>query len=171
MTADHGLQPLRWIGRREVIFDANNVRGDKDKPVLFKAGSLGDGLPRRDLVVSPQHRMVVGGQKVMRAHGVAEVLVLAKALTGLRGVRRMMGKRKIVYYSLLVDRHEVIYAEGTPTESFRPGPVALAEFAPEHRAQVFRVYPALADDPEKALGPTARPVIKRREGELLAALE
>ncbi|MEM9139299.1 MAG: hypothetical protein AAGB15_05670, partial [Pseudomonadota bacterium] len=47
-------------------------------------------------------------------------------------------------------------------ESFRPGPTAIAHYSAEHRAQIFGLYPGLADDPEAALGPIARPAPKTR---------
>ncbi|MEM0990013.1 MAG: Hint domain-containing protein [Pseudomonadota bacterium] len=162
VTADRGLQTLRWIGRREVIVDAANERGDKDKPIEIKVGALGNGLPRRTLIVSPQHRLVLCGPVVCAMVGHAEVLAPAKGLTGHERIRVMKGKRRIVYLSLLFDQHEVIFAEGAPTESFRPGPVALSEFAAEHREQVYAIYPQLRDDPQD-LGPPARPIITRAQ--------
>ena len=164
VTADHGLQTLRWIGRREVDFtDPQNTRGDKDKPVLIAQGALGGGLPRRDLVVSPQHRMALSGQDVVSAFKSGEVLAIAKSLTKLPGVRVMAGRRHATYFALLFDRHEIIFAEGARTESFRPGPVALSAFQPETRREVFAIYPGLATDPEAALGPTARPIITKQQ--------
>lgn len=160
MTADRGLQALRWIGRRVQLFKS---RKDEDKPVLFQAGSLGGGLPHRDLVVSPQHRMVIAGKAVEAAFGTAEILALSKAMTGRAGIRRMWGKRRIEYYALLFDRHEVIFAEGVATESFRPGPVALESFDPHIRAQIYAIYPKLRAEPVAGLGPPARPIAKRRE--------
>jgi len=167
VTADRGLRPIRWIGRREVVFDAANPRGDKDKPVLIQRGALGRGMPRRDLIVSPQHRMVLFGSDIFRRYGAPEVFAIAKALTGLPGIRRMHGKRRVIYFALLLDRHEVLFAEGAATESFRPGPVALAGFAPEHRRQIFAIYPGLVDDPDGALGPPARPLTRHAEIEEL----
>lgn len=166
VTADHGLQTLRWIGRREVLFDAMNPRQAKDKPLEIKAGALGGGVPSRRLIVSPQHRMVLSGPKVLEKHGIREVLALAKGLASLEDVRVMKGKRAVEYFALLFDRHEVIYAEGAPTESFRPGHIALADFAPEHREEIYAIYPGLRDDPG-ALGPPARPIISRQEAEML----
>lgn len=167
LTADRGPQRLRWIGRREVRFGPENPRGDKDKPVEIKAGALGRGpdgpVPRRTLVVSPQHRMVLSGQAIAKTFGTSEVFAVAKALTRMDGIRRMNGKRRVIYYALLFDRHEVIYAEGAPTESFRPGPVALSAFDPDHRAQIFAIYPGLATDPEAALGPPGRKITRRRD--------
>ena len=162
MTADHGPQPLRWIGRREVDFtDPSNLRAQLDKPILIKAGALGGGLPHRNFIVSPQHCMVVGAPQ--------EALVRAKHLTGRPGIRTMNGRKKVTYFALLLDRHEILFAEGTPTESFRPGPVALSTFTPEHRAQIFQIYPGLADDPEAALGPSARPILGRKAAVSLQA--
>ncbi|MEM7211612.1 MAG: Hint domain-containing protein [Pseudomonadota bacterium] len=156
MTADNGPQPLRWIGRRDVDFtDPDNLRAQSDKPIQIKAGTLGNGLPLRDLIVSPQHCMVTGQGE--------EFLVRAKHLTARPGIRRMHGRKRVTYYALLLDRHEVLFAEGAPTESFRPGPVALSGFSSEHRAEVLRIYPGLADDAEAALGESARPILSRKE--------
>ncbi|MEL7469965.1 MAG: Hint domain-containing protein [Pseudomonadota bacterium] len=102
MTADHGAQPLRWMGKRRVVFGTPET--NRQKPIEIKAGALGGGMPRRALVVSPQHRMVLPGPNG------AEVLCLAKGLTGLANVLRMAGKRATTYYALLFDRHEVVYA-------------------------------------------------------------
>ena len=82
----------------------------------------------------------------------------------------MKGRRRIRYYALLLDSHQIIFAEGVPTESFRPGPVVLSGFSREQRAQIHKIYPGLADDPETALGPPARRIITRREAaDLIAA--
>ncbi|MEM7423087.1 MAG: Hint domain-containing protein [Pseudomonadota bacterium] len=159
-TADNGFEPLRWIGKRTEIF---RDREDKHKPVELKAGSLGNGLPRRTLVVSPLHRMVLSGPHVQAAFGAFEVLALSKALTSCANIRRMKGKARVDYYSLLFDRHEVIFAEGTRTESFRPGHVALAGFEDHVREQIYAVYPGLRDDPVGGLGPPARPIIGRTD--------
>ena len=163
-AADHP-QPLRWIGVRKVDFGPCNPRGNKDKPIEIKPGALGPGVPRRTLVVSPQHRLVLTGSEVEMICKTPEVFAAANALTGLNGVRRMHGKRQIIYYALLFDQHEVIFAEGARTESFRPGPVALDGFSPQHRAELYRIYPGLVDDPERSLGPPARKIISKREAQ------
>ncbi len=162
ITADHGPQPLRWIGMRVETFGA---RDEKQKPVEIKAGALGGGLPRRALVVSPLHRIVLTGPCVTEVFGETEVLALSKALTGRAHIRRMQGKASIEYYSLLLDRHEIIFAEGTATESFRPGHVAMSGFEPHVREQIYTIYPKLRQDPVGGLGPTARLVVGRADTE------
>ena len=81
----------------------------------------------------------------------------------------MRGKASIQYYALLFDRHEVIFAESAPTESFRPGKEALKGFTPETLRQIHEIYPGLDADPERALGPPARPIVNRREARALVA--
>ncbi len=107
--------------------------------------------------------MVLSGNDVLETYGVPEVFGLAKGFLRSNGVRRMKGKQQITYYALLFSRHEVIFAEGARTESFRPGPVAMASFESHARKQVFEIHPGLADDPEAALGPPARKILTRRE--------
>jgi len=166
ITADRGPQPLRWIGRRVQVFAA---RDDKHKPVEIKAGALGPGLPRRTLVLSPQHRMLLSGPAVRAVFGEDEVLAPAKFLARSAHIRTMKGKRKVTYYALLFDQHEVIFADGAPTESFRPGPVALEAFEPHVREEVFAIYPRLRTEPVAGLGPPVRRIVTRREAEALLA--
>lgn len=140
ITADNGPQRLRWIGKRTKTFV---TRDDAQQPIEFKLGSLGPNLPHRKLIVSPLHRMVLSGPHVLSEFGELEVLALAKALTGHPMIRRMKGKKRIDYFALLFDRHEIIFAEGAATESFRPGHVAMANFAPRAREEIYAIYPLL----------------------------
>ncbi|MEM6661714.1 MAG: Hint domain-containing protein, partial [Pseudomonadota bacterium] len=160
ITADRGPQPLRWMGKRTEVFKS---RDDPHIPTLITAGSLGNGLPGRNLIISPLHRVVLSGPGIEDAFGAPEILALSKALTLQPGIRRMKGKRRIDYYSLLFDRHEVIFSEGVPTESFRPGPIALAGFQEHVKEQIYAIYPDLKQHPEDGLGPPARLIVGRQE--------
>lgn len=165
ITADRGFQPLRWMGKRTEVFSQDN---DSQIPIEIKAGALGPDLPKKALVVSPLHRMVLTGPDINRTFDAEEILVLAKALTGQPKIRRMKGKRQIDYFSLLLDQHEIIFAEGTATESFRPGHVAMSGFEPLVREQIYQIYPKLRNDPVEGLGPPARQIAGRAETETFA---
>ncbi|MEL7467513.1 MAG: Hint domain-containing protein [Pseudomonadota bacterium] len=165
MTARNGPQPLRWIGVRTEVFadrDAGN------KPILIRAGALGDGFPTRDLVVSPQHRMLMTGNPVKNMFDESQVFATAKNLTALPGVRCMLGKSEITYYALLLDRHEIIFAEGTATESFRPGPVVMRGFEAQIREEIYAIYPKLRAAPVKGLGEPAARLLNGRESRAIA---
>ncbi len=133
-TLDHGLQPVRWQRQVTHRWAAGPA---KTKPVLIRAGALGQGLPARNLVVSPQHRMLVPDRG--RSEG---VLCPAVGLTRLTGVRQMKGRRRAELVHLLFDRHEVIFAAGAPTESFFPGRMAMQGLTPEQRVEVRAVLRA-----------------------------
>lgn len=136
VTLDHGPQAIRAVLKRHIDFNAG--ANDCHKPIEFKANALGRGLPKRRLVVSPQHRMLV------RARGMEEVLVPAKSLTTQPGVRRMSGRRTVLYCHLVFDRHEIISAEGCWTESFFPGAYALSRADGRTKAELFAIFPDLA---------------------------
>ncbi|MEL7215378.1 MAG: Hint domain-containing protein, partial [Pseudomonadota bacterium] len=119
-TMDHGLQPIRWIGRRSVS-GARMMAMPQFRPILIKRGAFGLGVPARDIRVSPQHRFLVRAAAADMMFGSEEVLVPAKML--LDGDRVILDavSQGTTYIHLLFDRHEVLFAEGQPTESFHPG--------------------------------------------------
>lgn len=113
-------------------------------PVRITAGSLGAGLPRRDLLVSRQHRMLVSSRVAERMFGTRDALVPAIRLIGLPGIGIATGTERVEYFHLLFDRHQVIFAEGAPTESLFTGPEALKAVSPEARAEILTIFPELA---------------------------
>ena len=131
-TLDNGPQELRWIGHRRLEFGAD---GNRHKPIIHPAGSLGPSCPSRDLVVSPQHKMFLKGDAVTKVSGSTQTLAPSKSMIGHKGTRQMSGKRDAEYISLMLDRHEIIFAEDAATESFRPGPMALKSLAEMDREQ------------------------------------
>jgi large repetitive protein len=60
LTASGVSRPIKWIGTR--AYAGRFIMGRKDiLPVCFKAGSLGDNMPKRDLWISPHHAMYLEG--------------------------------------------------------------------------------------------------------------
>ena len=76
------------------------------------------GLPKRDLMVSRQHRMVARSGIVKRICGAMAVLVAAIRLTELPGVHVDEGVSQVEYFHLVFEKHQIVYAEGAPSESF-----------------------------------------------------
>lgn len=135
LTRDNGPQRLRSILRRCLDFEGG--ADAKHKPIEFKSGSLAVGLPKRTLVVSPQHRMLLRDQES------AEVLAPAKALTHRKGVRVMKGRKQVEYIQLVFGRHEVVWAEGVLTESFYPGAYAMSACDRATRREIHQIFPEL----------------------------
>lgn len=123
-TMDHGAQAVAWI--YAVTWSAADVVATAAlAPVRISKGALGAGLPRRDLLVSQQHRIMVRGAIALRMFDCVEVLVAAKHLTVLPGVRLDKPARDVTYYHVMTAQHDVLFAEGTPTESLFLGAETL----------------------------------------------
>lgn len=158
LTLDHGAQPVRWIGRREV-----EAKGD-DAPVRFAAGTIGN---QRALCVSPQHRMLVRSAMADLLFAAPEVLVPARHLVGQAGIT-CAPRPSVTYMHLLFDRHEILWAEGSLSESFHPGGRQIAADR-ALRSEIARIFP---DCPGLRPGPrprAARPILTGRETRLLTA--
>ena len=165
-TADNGLQPVRWIGSRTL--DAVDLAASPNlRPIRIRKGALGDRLPKRDLLVSPQHRMMVRSAIAQKLFGADEVLVAAKHLLSLEGVEVALDVAEITYVHVLFDRHEVVYAEGAQSESLYTGEQALRAVGAAARAEIFALFPELAGRAEPA--PGARKFLNGRQGRDLAA--
>jgi len=158
LTADHGLQTVRWAGQRRV------AAAGALAPVRIAAGALGN---TRDLLVSPQHRMMLAGWRAELHAGTPEALAPAIHLVGTPGITRT-GGRGIIYCHLLFDRHEIIFAENAPSESFHPGRIGLEGIEAAQREELFTVFPELRADPG-IYGPAARPMLRRFQARALLA--
>lgn len=138
-----GPKELQWIGRRK--YASHALQNNENLfPVRVTANALGSGLPHRDLLMSRQHRVLVQSKIAERMFGRSEVLVPAIKLIGLPGIYVDYDVEEVEYYHLLFKQHEVIFAEGTPTESLFTGPEALKSITPEARAEIFEIFPDIA---------------------------
>ncbi|MDJ0821654.1 MAG: Hint domain-containing protein [Paracoccaceae bacterium] len=112
-TLDHGLQPIRRLYHSTQRLPPRSPNG---WPVLIQAGAL-EGGPLTDLIVSANHRVLVGGQGQLERGLNSELLVPAKALTGLPGIRFARGKRVMAWVHLVCSRHEIVQANGCWAET------------------------------------------------------
>ncbi len=136
-TLDAGPLPIRWLSHAEQPLD----KADHDaRPVLIRTGAFGAGCPARDLVVSPQHRILAGNCGQLDGFFDEQCFVPAKALTCLPGIRMVMGKRRITWVHFALDSHEVVTAEGCLTESLLLGPMVVAGLAEPKCREVRRLF-------------------------------
>ncbi|MCV2446481.1 Hint domain-containing protein [Paracoccus sp. DMF] len=162
LTRDHGMQPLRWIGGtaldgRQLDLQPNLC------PILIPRDALGPSLPARDLLVSPQHRVLLRSAIAARMFGADQVLVAAKHLTALPGVRVLRPAAGVRYLHLLFDRHELVHSNGIWTESLLTGPQALLALSAAARREIRALLPALPQDPARRLttGRQGRKLVER----------
>ncbi len=106
ITLSGAAERIKWVGRR--AFAGRFIEGRRDVlPVCIRTGALGEGLPRRDLWISPLHAMYLDGALVPAAE-----LVNGVSITQESAVDR------VEYIHIELDRHQVIWAEGAASESF-----------------------------------------------------
>ncbi len=165
ITRDNGLQVIRWTGHR-VLSRAELVANPALQPVLVRIGALGAGAPETDLLVSPNHRMLLTSEQAHLMFGEHEVLVAAKHLTGLDGVAHAV-VRGVSYLHILFDRHEVVLANGAWSESFQPGEYALNGLARNTRDEILSLFPELEHLNEQRSFAAARLSLKAHEARLL----
>ncbi|MEM9967930.1 MAG: Hint domain-containing protein [Pseudomonadota bacterium] len=157
LTRDDGYQPVSWIGARKV-----NGHGST-APICIKKGALGN---TRDLFVSPQHRMLLQGYPAEMHFGMDEVLATAQSLISGDMVYRAPCD-EVEYFHVMFEKHQIIYANGAATESFKPGHEGLSNMAADMQAEIFAIFPELAAD-LGSYGQPARVELKHHEGKLLA---
>ncbi len=144
LTQDRGYQPIRWAGSIKVD-NLTMCQNPKLRPIRITAGALGNGLPKRDLSVSRQHRILVSSKIAERIFGERKVLVPAVKLTQMPGIYVDEDVTDVEYFHFLFDRHEVVFSEGAPAESLYTGSEALKAVSPEAREEILTLFPELED--------------------------
>ncbi|WP_416916091.1 MAG: Hint domain-containing protein [Roseicyclus sp.] len=107
LTADGRSVPVRWIGRQTL---SKLFAGDRARPVLIRAGALGQGLPHRDLTVTADHGMILDGFVINAGALVNGTTITRLPLSDLPA--------RVTYYHVETAAHDVILAHGAPTETF-----------------------------------------------------
>ncbi|MFY0680132.1 MAG: Hint domain-containing protein [Thalassovita sp.] len=165
LTRDEGFQPIRWIGARRVPTQELSVAPSL-RPVRIKAGALGSNVPERDLLVSPQHRMLISDPKVGLWFGDEEVFVPAIHLTCLPGVEQL-GTQQVTYVHFMFDQHQIVQGDGAWSESFQPGDMSLASMDAPQRQELFTLFPELKDLGGAGRYPAARATLTAQEARVL----
>ncbi len=106
LATPNGPGPVKWIGRRSYL--GRFARGNKSVlPIRIGAGALADGIPGRNLWVSPKHAMLLDG-----------VLIPAEVLVNGTTIVQEHDMETIEYFHVELDRHGILFAEGAQSESF-----------------------------------------------------
>ncbi|MHA3979131.1 Hint domain-containing protein [Halovulum sp. GXIMD14794] len=156
LTRDNGAQPIRWIASR-----TTRATGDM-APIRISKGAIGND---RDLTLSPAHRVLLSGWRAQAICGAPEALATARQLLTHDGVTRIEGGT-VEYFHMLLDRHEIVTANGTPAETLNPSDMALDALGSEQRREIETLFPELLTG---AGFPLARPMLRDADVAALAA--
>lgn len=167
-TRDGDWEPIRWIGSR--FFTENDLSiGPNLRPIRIKKGCLGDGTPSEDLIVSPQHRVLVRNKIAMRMFGGPEVLIAAKHLLEIDGIDVADDLQGVEYFHILFDRHHIVRSNGAETESMYTGKMALKSIPREQIEEIFSIFPGLRHMGEDESPAPARFFVPGRKARKFAA--
>ncbi len=165
ITRDDGIQEIRWLGTR-TLNGRELLQAPQFKPILIQKGSLGNGLPERDMMVSPNHRVLMMSEKTSLYFEENEVFAAAKHLTGTPGVDAV-GANGVTYIHFMFDQHELVLSNGAWTESFQPGHLSLNGIDGDQRQEVLALFPELKTAEGIDAYHSARRSLKKYEAQLL----
>ena len=110
MTAN-GPLPVKWIGRQSISKNASASWHPSVVPVRVSRFAIDGQTPQRDLYLSQEHSLLIDG-----------VLIPVKYLVNGRSIAfddDAKMSATIEYFTIELDTHEVIFAEGMAAETFR----------------------------------------------------
>ena len=99
-------QTVTWLGHRRISLAAH-PRPETVAPIRIQRDAFADGMPHRDLLVSPDHAIFVDGK-----------LICARQLVNGTTIRQELDWTAVDYYHVELDQHAILLAEGLPAESY-----------------------------------------------------
>ncbi|HEX5325690.1 MAG TPA: Hint domain-containing protein, partial [Acetobacteraceae bacterium] len=167
LTLDGAAVAVRWIGHRHVDV-RRHPAPEKVQPVRIAAHAFARNRPARDLLLSPDHAVFVDG-----------MLIPVRYLINGRSIARQ-DVDAVQYFHVELDRHDVLLAEGLPTESyldtddraaFANAPRVTALHPDWGRREPLLVFDAVGYAPLRVTGPEVDQVRARlaaRSADVLA---
>jgi len=145
-SRDNGAQDILWIGARRMT-GARLFVMPRLRPVRISTGALGIERPEEELLVSPEHRMLIRGPAAQALFNTSEVLVPARDLVNGSTITVDLTVREVTYVHLLLPSHQILWANGVETESFHPANASLSSLAEDDRTRLLAQFPELELDP------------------------
>ncbi|MBR9850678.1 MAG: Hint domain-containing protein [Rhodobacteraceae bacterium] len=144
----NGLKPVQMVWKRRVTKE-QMLAQPALAPIRLRPRAIGPMMPQRDLLVAPDHRLLIPG---FRLGGVADdksVLTEARKIAGSSdAIFADNSMESITYYQLVFEEHQVLAANGLPVESFLPDAAAIAALAGEIREELDECFPGLRAAPD-----------------------
>jgi hypothetical protein len=105
LTASGRLAPIIWLGRRK-LDPRRHPRPHDVMPVRIHAGAFGSNVPSRDLILSPDHAVLMDGSLVPIRHLINGASIVQEP------------RATITYWHLELAHHDAVLAEGLACETY-----------------------------------------------------
>ncbi len=157
VTAASGAAfPIKWIGRMGFKRSVDNWP-EHVLPVRIKHGALGEEIPHRDLLVSPNHALLIDGELHCAKDIVNGDTIISDA---------SIDTAYLLYFHIELEHHEILIADGAPAESLYADAERRENFS--NFAEFERLYPGEGREaPERCAPLAGSKVVKRSKIELL----
>jgi hypothetical protein len=106
ITKDGEDIPITWIGQRHLKNLAAHPSPELVQPVLIAASAFQNGVPSRDLVLSPDHALYLSA-----------CLIPARSLINGANILQL-NRTAVTYYHIELAHHDIIFAENTAVETY-----------------------------------------------------
>ncbi|APX90359.1 hypothetical protein BV394_11990 [Brevirhabdus pacifica] len=147
VTRSNGLQPVRMVWRRSLSQD--RMRAEPERaPVRLKPRAVGPMMPQQDLVLAPEHPILIPGYRLDGVSDTAGGLMAAGALAGTSDaayVDRSMERARL--FSLVFDTPQIFVANGLPVASVELTETVVAGLDEDLRDSVLQLFPQLRREP------------------------
>lgn len=147
VTRTKGLQPVRMVWRRE-LRDVDLRGRPEAAPVRLKTRAIGPMMPQQDLVLAPEHPVLVPGYRLDGLAGSIGGLMEAGELAGTSDaayVDRSLEEAPL--FHLVFDSHQIFMANGLPVGSVDLTADVLERLEPSLRDEVLEIFPRLNREP------------------------
>lgn len=148
VTRTSGLQPVQMVWKRRLT-RAQLERNPELAPIRLRPRAIGPMMPQRDVLVAPDHRLLIPGFRLAGVPDDTSVLTEARKIADTSdAVFADHNLDSVTYFQLVFAEHQVLAVDGLPLESYLPDAAAIEALGGEMRDALEERFPELRDAPE-----------------------
>jgi Hint domain len=133
LTGSGGRQIIQWIGRRTVVC-RTHPRQERVWPVRIAPHAFGEGRPDRPLFLSPDHSVFMEGVLIPIRFLINDLTIVQREVDS------------VTYFHVELERHDILLADGLPTESYLE---TGGRSAFENAGAATQFHPNFEPDPDR----------------------
>lgn len=139
-TQGNGPQPIAWMCRNKV--SAKDMKANPNAlHIRFARGSLAYNIPHRDLILVPNHRLLIDDWRASYLFEESKVLATAVSLQNGKTVRAIKPRKgPVEYYHLVFESHEIITANGALGESLLLSRKFISSLSVKARVELRKIF-------------------------------